>query len=84
MAKTHRNTSDGSLYDTAVDTFISEGGFVSAAHPEREREREMIEFSVSYDGLRYRYNGYRYDQFVDDAVSYAKLVAQRPRTGGPL
>jgi hypothetical protein len=84
MTDTNRKTPDESLYDTAEDTFTSEGGFVSAAHP--EREREMVEFSINYDGLRYRYNGYRYDHFAD-AVRYARLMRSRPSQqdpGGPF
>lgn len=37
-----------------------------------ERERLMAELSISYDGSRYHYDGYRYDHLAD-AVSYARL-----------
>ncbi len=84
MTKTHYGTPDERLYDAAEDSFTSEGGFVSAEQP--ERERGMTEFSISYDGVQYRYNGYRYDQF-NDAVRYAKLMRSRPSQqdpGGPF
>ena len=84
MTTTHRNAPDQILYDAAEDTFTSEGGHVSAMPP--EREREMMEFAVSYDGLRYRYNGYSYDQFAD-AIRYARLMRSRPsqqETVGPF
>jgi hypothetical protein len=42
-----------------------------------ERERQMAEFSVGHDGLRYHYNGYRYDKW-QDAVAYASLMHDRP------
>jgi hypothetical protein len=42
-----------------------------------ERERQMAEFSVGQDGIRYLYNGYRYDKW-QDAVSYARLMHDRP------
>lgn len=42
-----------------------------------DRERQMAEFSVGRDGLRYHYNGYRYDKW-QDAVAYARLMRGRP------
>ncbi|HEU5296682.1 MAG TPA: hypothetical protein VFU71_18010 [Burkholderiaceae bacterium] len=42
-----------------------------------DRERQMAEFSVGHDGLRYHYNGYRYDKW-QDAVAYARLMRERP------
>lgn len=42
-----------------------------------DRERQMTEFSVGHDGLRYHYNGYRYDKW-QDAVAYASLIRDRP------
>ena len=44
-------------------------------HP--ERERQMTEFNVGHDGLRYHYKGYRYDKW-QDAVAYASLMRDRP------
>jgi hypothetical protein len=44
-------------------------------HP--DRERQMAEFSVGHDGIRYHYNGYRYDKW-QDAVAYARLMHARP------
>jgi hypothetical protein len=45
----------------------------------------MAEYSIGHDGLRYAYNGYRYDRLAD-AVGYAKLMRSRPSmndSGGP-
>ncbi|HEU5295464.1 MAG TPA: hypothetical protein VFU71_11815 [Burkholderiaceae bacterium] len=42
-----------------------------------EDERQMTEFSIGRDGLRYHYNGYRYDKW-QDAVAYARLMRDRP------
>ena len=56
----------------------------SRAHP--EREREMAELGIGYDGVRYAYNGYRYGQ-LSDAVAYASLMLSRPAqqdAGGPF
>jgi hypothetical protein len=75
MTKTHRKAADERLRDAAEDSFTSEGGFVPAA--QTEREREMVDYEVSYDGVRYCYNGYRYDR-LDDAVRYARLMRSRP------
>jgi hypothetical protein len=44
-------------------------------HP--DRERQMAEFSIGRDGLRYHYNGYRYDKW-QDAAAYASLMRDRP------
>jgi len=41
-----------------------------------DREQLMTGLSIAYDGLRYHYDGYRYDR-LDDAVSYAKLQRSR-------
>jgi hypothetical protein len=43
-----------------------------------ESERVMAELSITHDGRRYYYAGYRYDR-LDDAVNYARL--QRSRNG---
>jgi hypothetical protein len=42
-----------------------------------ERERQTAEFSVGQDGLRYQYNGYRYDKW-QDAFAYARPMHDRP------
>lgn len=42
-----------------------------------DHERQMAEFSIGRDGLRYHYNGYRYDNW-QDAVAYASLMRDRP------
>jgi hypothetical protein len=50
-----------------------------------EEHMLMAEYSIGYDGLRYAYNGYRYDRLAD-AVDYAKLLRARPSMqdrGGP-
>jgi hypothetical protein len=41
------------------------------------RRRLMARLDISHDGLRYWYNGYRYDRLTD-AVSYALLTRARP------
>ena len=42
-----------------------------------ETERQIAEFSIGRDGVRYHYNGYRYDKW-QDAVAYASLMRDRP------
>ena len=42
-----------------------------------DRERQMAEFSVGDDGLRFHYKGYRYDKW-QDAVAYASQMRDRP------
>lgn len=37
----------------------------------------MAEYAIGFDGLRYTYNGYRYDRLAD-AVAYSKLMRSRP------
>ena len=55
-------------------------------HDDANDERAMMaEYSIGHDGLRYAYNGYRYDRLAD-AVGYAKLMRSRPSmhdSGGP-
>jgi hypothetical protein len=49
-------------------------------HGDANDERAMMaEYSIDCDGLRYTYNGYRYDRLAD-AVGYAKLMRSRPST----
>ena len=47
-----------------------------------ECERQMAELSVGHDGLRFHYNGYRYDKW-QDAVAYASLMRDRPSRANP-
>jgi hypothetical protein len=42
----------------------------------------MAEYAIGYDGLRYAYNGYRYDRLAD-AVAYSKLMRSRPSRRDP-
>ena len=71
MSKTRRETTDERLYAAAEDAFTSEGGRPLPAQP--ELERQMAELRIGYDGLRYEYNGYRYDRLAD-AQAYARLM----------
>ena len=51
-----------------------------------ERERQLADFSVRHDGIRYRYNGYAYDRW-EDAVAQARLMRARlgqTDASGPL
>jgi hypothetical protein len=56
-------------------------------HDDANDERMlMAEYAIGYDGLRYAYNGYRYDRLAD-AVAYSKLMRSRPLRrdpGGPF
>ena len=84
MTRTHRKTIDERLYAAATDVITSEGGRPSSA--QSEREAQMAEFGIGYDGLHYGYNGYRYDRLAD-AVAYASLMRSRPTqmdAGGPF
>lgn len=79
---THCRATDERL--SALDAFTSEGGRPSPAQP--EHERQTAEFGITYDGLHYGYNGYRYDRLAD-AVAYASLMRSRPTqkdSGGPF
>jgi hypothetical protein len=69
MTKLHRKTSDGRLYAPAEDAFLPSA--------QSERERDMAQFDIGFDGLRYHRNGYRYDR-LEDAVAYASLMSTRP------
>jgi len=67
---------------TIVDRFSDQ--FASEAHGSQlpdlsgEPDRVMAELSITHDGRRYYYAGYRYDR-LEDAVNYARL--QRSRSG---
>lgn len=72
------------------DAFTSEGGHVgpepeAPAEPSNptsdERRRSMSEFSIGYDGRRYRWGGYRYDRLAD-AVAYAGLMRSKQAQEG--
>jgi hypothetical protein len=84
MTQPHLDPSHRRLSAATEDTPSSEGGCRSPA--QAERERQMAQFGIGYDGLRYHRNGYRYDR-LDDAVAYASLMhsrASREDTAGPF
>lgn len=70
--------SDMNMHSTTTDPSL---------HNDANEERMlMAEYAIDYDGLRYAYNGYRYDRLAD-AVAYAKLMRSRPSRrdpGGPF
>jgi hypothetical protein len=70
--KTHRTQTNERPHAPATTL---NGG--PAASSPFERERDMVDFSIGYDGLHYAYNGYRYDRLAD-AVAYAQLMRSRP------
>ncbi|NRF70200.1 hypothetical protein HLB44_24640 [Aquincola sp. S2] len=83
MTPLPRSTTEARQDAAAEDAFTSEGG--SPPPEELERERQMAEFRIDHDGIRYRYHGYQYDRFAD-AVAYARLMRSRPAQldgGGP-
>ncbi|UXI66040.1 hypothetical protein [Tahibacter amnicola] len=47
-----------------------------------DRQREMREYNVHYDGCSYEYNGYHYD-CLHDALAYARLMRSRPQQPDP-
>jgi len=69
MTKLHRKSSDDRPEACAKDAFMPSA--------QSERERQMAQFDIGYDGLRYHRNGYRYDK-LEDAVAYASLMSSRP------
>jgi len=76
-------TTDESAAQALDDGFTPGAGASAPASP--ESGRQMTEFCITQDGLRYRYNGYRYDRLAD-AVAYARLMRSRPAqpdVGGP-
>ena len=75
MTKTHRTKANERLHAPAAETTTLDGGRASSAS--FERERQMVDFSIGYNGLHYAYNGYRYDRLAD-AVAYAQLMRSRP------
>ena len=42
-----------------------------------EREQQMADFSIAYNGRHYEYDIYRYDHLAD-AVNYARLQRSKP------
>jgi len=75
MTKTHRTKANERLHAPAAATTPLDPSRASGAS--FERERQMVDFSIGYDGLHYGYNGYRYDRLAD-AVAYARLMRSRP------
>jgi len=75
MSKTHAMKTDGRWHAPAANTTPLDGD--AAAGSPFERERHMVDFSIGFDGLRYAYNGFRYDRLAD-AVAYARLMRSRP------
>ncbi|HEU5295381.1 MAG TPA: hypothetical protein VFU71_11365 [Burkholderiaceae bacterium] len=78
MTKTRRGN-DERLLDGAAEPF---------AVPEQvsiDQEHALMKFGIRHDGLRYLYNGYRYDRLAD-AVAYATLMRSKaqPDPGGPF
>lgn len=69
MTKLRRKTTDERLYAPADDAYVPS--------TQTERERQMAQFHISHDGLRYYRNGYRYDR-LEDAVAYAVLTGSQP------
>ena len=74
MTKLQLKTTNGRLHAAGGDGFTPEGDGPWLA--QSERERQLAEFSVRHDGIRYQYNGYRYDRW-EDAVAHARLVRAR-------
>jgi hypothetical protein len=83
MTKRHRKTCN-SAAQAIDDGWRGDAAF--AAPAPSEDERQMAECCITQDGLRYRYNGYRYDRLAD-ALAYARLMRSRPTqqdVGGPF
>jgi hypothetical protein len=76
MTRTHRRTTDERQYAAAQDSFTAEGAPPAAAGDD-EVEHRMKALLVSFDGVQYVYNGFRYDQ-RSDAMAYASLMQSRP------
>jgi hypothetical protein len=75
MTKTHRTKANERLHAPAAETTTLDGGRASSAS--FERERQMVDFSIGYNGQHSAYKGYRYD-LLADAVAYAQLMRSRP------
>lgn len=76
MTRTHRRTTDERLYAAAQDSFTADGAPPAAAGDDDE-QRRMKALLVSFDGVQYVYNGFRYDR-RSDAMAYASLMQSRP------
>jgi hypothetical protein len=76
MTRTHRRTTDERQYAAAQDSFTAEGAPPAAAGDD-DVERRMKALLVTFDGVQYVYNGFRYDQ-RSDAMAYASLMQSRP------
>ena len=77
MTKIHRAKANERLHAPAAETTPLDGGQASSASLRASEERQMVDFSIGYNGLNYAYNGYRYDRLAD-AVAYAQLMRSRP------
>jgi hypothetical protein len=75
MSRTHRRTTDERLHAAAQDAFTAEGAPPSEANSD-DLERDMKELFVSFDGVQYVYDGFRYDR-LSDAMAYARLMRSR-------
>jgi hypothetical protein len=75
MTKIDRTKANERLHAPAAETTTMDGGQASSAS--FERERQMVDFGIGYNGLNYAYDGYRYDRLAD-AVAYAQLMRSRP------
>jgi hypothetical protein len=71
----HGKTTDERSCATPADALAPAEGSSSPAGT--ERERQMAQWRIGYDGRRYLRNGYRYDR-LEDAVAYASLMGSRP------
>jgi hypothetical protein len=72
MSKIQPTTTDQRMYAAAENAFVSEGGGPMPT-PTSQRERDMKEFSIRRDGLRYEFRGHHYD-LLSDAIGYARLL----------
>lgn len=77
------NESRGSDDKGADGAFTTEGGYVAREYEARRtdtapstRARLMSEFSITYDGRRYRYGNCRYDRLAE-AIACARLTRSK-------
>jgi len=75
MTKRRYRTTDERMYQAAGNAVTSEGGGLIPPVAS-QRERDMKEFSIRRDGLRYEFRGYHYD-LLSDALGYARLLRSR-------
>lgn len=76
MTRTHRRTTDERRYAAAQETITAEAAPAAPADAD-DLERRMKALLVSFDGVQYVYNGFRYDR-RSDAMAYASLMQSRP------